>query len=195
MLNKIADHTHVLAHGISTDNADAVQTGAVHGFKVLAEQLVQAADHQHRRTVCGKRTQQVGAMVEVVDDFLLAGVLAAASQNKVHLVGPIVALIVLVNDRFVTVQFQPAADSQHVAGIAVDVHVFGIQGHHINCSGHVTFSLSMFSRCREASYSLTMPLPLAGGGARAPKGGYLPTPASRTSVMRPSTARVLSMAV
>ena len=146
MLNKIADHTHVLAHGISTDNADAVQTGAVHGFKVLAEQLVQAADHQHRRTVCGKRTQQVGAMVEVVDDFLLAGVLAAASQNKVHLVGPVVALIVLVDDRFITVQFQTAADSQHVAGIAVDVHVFGIQGHHINCSGHVAFSLSMSSR-------------------------------------------------
>ena len=41
---------------------------------------------------------------------------------------------------------QTAADSQHVAGIAVDVHVFGIQGHHINCSGHVTFSLSMSSR-------------------------------------------------
>ena len=93
--------------------------------------------------------------------FFWPGVLAAASQNKVHLVGPIVALIVLVNDRFVTVQFQPAADSQHVAGIAVDVHVFGIQGtpHQLFWPCHVL--LVDVLRCREASYSLTMPLPLA----------------------------------
>ena len=46
---------------------------------------------------------QVGAFEEVVDDFLLAGVLAAAAQNHVDVFGPRVALIVGVHARLVAV--------------------------------------------------------------------------------------------
>ena len=126
MLGQIADHAHFLADRVRADHADAVKSGTIHRFEIFAEQLIQAADHEHGGAVCGQRAQQVGAFEEVVDDFLLAGVLPAAAQNHIDVFGPRVALIVGVHVRFVAVQRESALDGEYVAGVAIDVHVFRI---------------------------------------------------------------------
>ena len=48
-----ADHVGegVPTDRIGADHADAVQPGAVDRLEIFAEQLVQAADHEHRHTV------------------------------------------------------------------------------------------------------------------------------------------------
>ena len=48
---QIADHTHFPTDRIGANHADAVQPGAVDRLEIFAEQLVQAADHEHRHTV------------------------------------------------------------------------------------------------------------------------------------------------
>ena len=179
---KIADHACFLADRVRADHADAVESGAVDRFEILAEQLVQAADHQHRHAVRRERTQQVGALEEVVDDLLLAGVLAAATQNHVHVLGPVAALVVGVYARLVAVQREPALDGEHVAGIAVDVHILRIQRHDVDDLAHIVSSSSF--RC--------FALRLRGFVSR---GAHLPTPASATSAILASAARVFSMAV
>ena len=57
MLGQIADHAHFLADRVRADHADAVKSGTIHRFEIFAEQLIQAADHEHGGAVCGQRAQ------------------------------------------------------------------------------------------------------------------------------------------
>ena len=168
VLNQIANHAHVLAYGVGTDDADAVQSGTVHGFEVFAEQLVQAANHKHRGTVCGQRAQQVGTHVEVINNLLLTGVLTTTAQNEIDMFRPVITLIVLVNNRLITVQAQSTADSQHIARVTVDVHVLRVQGHDVDYLAHVAFSLSISPPVGSGEFPIRAisTLPLAGGGAK-----------------------------
>ena len=66
MFDEVADHAHVAPDGVGADDADAVEPGAVDCLEVMAEQLVQAADHQHRHAIRGEAAQVVGAGEQVV---------------------------------------------------------------------------------------------------------------------------------
>ena len=137
VLDQIADHPVALPHRVRAEHVDAVQPLAFRGLEVFAEQLEQAADHQHRRTVRGQVAQPAGPLEQVAGDFLLPGVLTAATEDHVHALGPFVALIVCVQARLIPVQCQPAQNHQHVAGIPVDVHVLRVEGHHVDHFSHI----------------------------------------------------------
>ena len=143
VLDQIADHAVFAAHGVRTEDTNAVEPGAVHGFEILAEQLVQAADHEHRHAVRGERTQGVRAGEQVVCDFLLPVVLSAAAENQVHMFRPRVALVVFVENRVVAVQRQPAHDGEHVAPISVDVHILRVQGHDVDAAARTRVGLGI----------------------------------------------------
>ena len=71
--------------------------------------------------------QLVGTMEQVVGDGALPLVLASATQNHVHVLRPSITLVVVVDDRRVAIQFGATPHGEHVAGIAVDIHVARIE--------------------------------------------------------------------
>lgn len=87
--------------------------------------------------IADKPVQPAGPLEQVAGDFLLPGVLTAATEDHVHALGPFVALIVCVQARLIPVQCQPAQNHQHVAGIPVDVHVLRVEGHHVDHFSHI----------------------------------------------------------
>ena len=57
MLGQIADHPHFLTDRVRADHADTVESGTIHRFEIFAEQLVQAADHEHGGAIGSQRAQ------------------------------------------------------------------------------------------------------------------------------------------
>ena len=57
MLSQIADHANFLTDRVRANHADAVESGTIHRFEIFAEQLVQAADHEHGGAIGSQRAQ------------------------------------------------------------------------------------------------------------------------------------------
>ena len=79
------------------------------------------------------------------------------------MLGPVAALVVGVYAWLVAVQREPALDGEHVAGIAVDVHILRIQRHDVDDLAHIVSSSSFrcfcfaIARFRFARRSLATP--------------------------------------
>ena len=122
-----ADHPLGVALGGDVEDAEAGQAPALDGDEGVAEQLVHAADHQHRCAVGGQRPERVGVAGEVVLDPGLAAVLAAAADEQVRVLGQVLAGVVRRDDRLVAVPAQPGRQAAGVAQVAVDAHLARVE--------------------------------------------------------------------
>ena len=122
-----ADHPLGVALRGDVEDAEAGQAPALDGDEGVAEQLVHAADHQHRRAVGGQVPQHVGVAGQVVLDPGLPAVLAAAAHEQVRVLGQVLAGVVRRDDRLVAVPAQPGRQAPGVAQVAVDAHLARVE--------------------------------------------------------------------
>src|SRR5450759_690560 len=118
-----ADHPLGIALGGDVEDADPRKSLALDGDERVPEQLVHAADHQHRRAVSRQGAQDVGVVNQVVLDPRLPTVLAATAEHEVRVRREVVARVVLMDRGFVTVPTQSAGQATRVAEVSVDAHL------------------------------------------------------------------------
>ena len=108
-------------------NADTLQHLTLTGAELLAEQLVQATNDEHRHAVLSQRAQGVTVRVQVVLNHGLTGVLTAATQNNVNVFREGLTGVVVKNLHVKAVRLRATSQRQGVTPVAVNVHVERVQ--------------------------------------------------------------------
>jgi hypothetical protein len=123
----VADHAFVAAPGLHVEHADAHELLPRVRREAMAEELIQPAHHEHRRAVAREVADRRAASREVERDSPLSGILAAAADHDVEVFRQRVPRIHVDHPRREPLGAGPSAQREHVAPIAVDVHVAGIE--------------------------------------------------------------------
>src|SRR5450631_3259098 len=118
-----ADHPLGITLSRHVEDADSGKPLSLNGDKRVTEELVHAADHQHRGAISRQGPKGNGVVGKVVLDPRLTAVLAAPAEHEVRVARKVVAGVVLVDQGLVTVPTQPACQAAGVAEIAVDAHL------------------------------------------------------------------------
>ena len=123
------DHALRVALRRDVEDAETGQRFALDGAERLAEQLVHAADHEHRDAVLSHADEARADAFEIGLDTRLPRILAATADDEVDAVGQFVAGVVAHDVRFITVPAQACLEAARVAEVAVDRHLPRVQVH------------------------------------------------------------------
>ena len=93
------------------------------GLEVVPEQLVHAADHEHRHVVGLHRRQRRSLGLQILPDRDLTDVLATAADDEMRIAGQRIPDAAERDPARDARQLQPLGEHQTVAGVAVDVHL------------------------------------------------------------------------
>ncbi len=143
-----ADHPLGVALRGDVEDAEPRQAGALDGDEGVAEELVHAADHEHRGAPFGELAEPVADVLEVGLDAHLAGVLAPTTDQEVRIGGELAPGVVLVDHGAVAVATDPGGQAARVAEVAVDAHLARVQ------VDEVDHALASVLRARDARRSI-----------------------------------------
>jgi hypothetical protein len=117
------DHPLGVALGRHVENADAREPLTINCDERVPEELVHAADHQHRSAIFSQSPQDPGIVDQIVLDPSLPAVLAATPENQMSVGREVVAWVVTTDDGFVPVPAKSTGQGSCVAQVAVDAHL------------------------------------------------------------------------
>ena len=123
----VADETLWAGVCLDIKQSDAVDDMAILSAEKLAEQLVEPADHEHRYASIGELTKLSTNRQEVGLDFVLAAVLATATDDDIGVFWKCVALVVADEFDVVAMPLDALHEDEHITRISIDVHVVGVE--------------------------------------------------------------------
>ena len=119
----VADEAGIAGHRMGVHEADTGDLLALGGGEAVPEELVEAADRQHRDAVGRPRLEGGADCDQVLLDAVLTGVLAAAAHEDVDVARQLVARVVGEQLDVVALPLGAPRQYERVAPVAVDVHV------------------------------------------------------------------------
>lgn len=157
-----ADHPLFVALGGDIEDPQAGQALPVDGDEGIAEELVHAADHEHRRAVGDEIAQPVGDAFEVDLDLGLTRVLATATDDEVRLLGEGLTGVVLVDDWHIAVAPDARGEAAGVAQVAVDAHLARVEVHEVDLA--LALATGVGGQCRSGGLTEDRDVEVGGAG-------------------------------